>query len=159
MITSVPFSTNNLTNVTSRLNLDIYIPELPPDPYWVGYVQAYLECPSANLYKADEVSNVRGRGGEGWAVVVSEDNSIYIAGRYGGLLDMDPGPGEFHTQRGGPSPFLIKLNSDGAFVWGIEGRSRGDVMNISIHDDRLYISGAFFQADTMSRTVRLPLAI
>lgn len=58
LLTSADFSTDDLENVSSLLNLDIFVPELPPDPDWVGYVQAYLECPSANLYNfyMDQVS-------------------------------------------------------------------------------------------------------
>ncbi len=39
-----------LGSVTSRFNVDVYVPELPADPYWVGHLQLYFECPSAGLY-------------------------------------------------------------------------------------------------------------
>lgn len=94
-------------------------------------------------WEADEVPNIRAKGSEGWAVTVANDNSIYIAGRYGGLLDMDPGPDEWRTHRGGPSPFLIKLNPDGTFAWGVDSQSGGDAMNVSVYEDHVYVTGGF----------------
>lgn len=49
-ITSRPLTPAEAAHATILLHLGVYVPELPPDPYWVGAVQAYLECPSAAVY-------------------------------------------------------------------------------------------------------------
>jgi hypothetical protein len=51
-VSSVPFSTDDLPEVSSTLSLDVYVPSPQPNPYWVGDVQAYLTCPSAGLHNA-----------------------------------------------------------------------------------------------------------
>ena len=47
---SIPFSTSILQGITSKLALDVYIPTGPSNPYWLGAVQLYANCPSANVY-------------------------------------------------------------------------------------------------------------
>jgi len=49
---SVPFSTTTLEGITSKMALDIYVPSNPSNKYYLGAVQLYVNCPSANLYNA-----------------------------------------------------------------------------------------------------------
>ena len=52
-ITSRQFDTMELPVPTSRLSLDVFVPaEQPGDPYWVGDVQVFLTCESANMFDA-----------------------------------------------------------------------------------------------------------
>jgi hypothetical protein len=50
LITSRPFSTTELRTVGTELGLDVYIPNPQPNQYWVGAVQLFLTCPTANIY-------------------------------------------------------------------------------------------------------------
>jgi|GEM_PF-2045815 len=49
-IESREFSTAELQGVTSQLAVDIRIPDLPADYYWLGQLNAYLSCPKVGLY-------------------------------------------------------------------------------------------------------------
>lgn len=45
LVTSRPFSTTELMSVTSRLNLDVYLPANPPVPdLWQSNIQMFLTC-------------------------------------------------------------------------------------------------------------------
>jgi Zinc dependent phospholipase C len=50
LITSRPFSTSELQTVGTEMGLDLYIPNPQPNPYWVGQVQLFVTCPTANIY-------------------------------------------------------------------------------------------------------------
>jgi hypothetical protein len=52
MLNSVPFSTSMLQGITSAVALDLYLPTWPSNTYWIGAVQLYVTCPSANIYNA-----------------------------------------------------------------------------------------------------------
>ena len=47
-VNSSPFATP-LSGTTSTLALDVYIPPNQPNQFWLGAVQLYLTCPSANV--------------------------------------------------------------------------------------------------------------
>ena len=49
---SVLFSTTALQGITSQMALDVYVPSRPSNRYWLGTVQLYVNCPSANIYNA-----------------------------------------------------------------------------------------------------------
>jgi hypothetical protein len=52
------------------------------------------------------------------SVVADDMGNVYIAARYGGEVDFDPGPGEFiKTATGFLDSTLTKLDSNGAFQW------------------------------------------
>jgi len=109
-LTSRPFTAAEASAATSLLHLDVHVPDLPPDPYWVGAVQLYLECPSLNLYNQyagqenlypsfdDEFNSLR-----------FELPSHLLAALHGGASDcrvkfavsMNPAWGELHLDRGG----------------------------------------------------------
>ncbi|MEO8211809.1 MAG: hypothetical protein ABI560_01385 [Myxococcales bacterium] len=42
----------SVTGQPEKLSVDLFIPTSQPNPYWLGALQSYLECPSANLYNA-----------------------------------------------------------------------------------------------------------
>jgi hypothetical protein len=53
IMTSTPMRTADITGETSTLKLDVFVPGNQPNPYWVGAVQMFAECPSAgasNIY-------------------------------------------------------------------------------------------------------------
>jgi hypothetical protein len=49
-VVSRPFTTAELPALGGTLSLDVYVPNPQPNPWWVGDVQVYLTCSSANLY-------------------------------------------------------------------------------------------------------------
>jgi hypothetical protein len=56
-------------------------------------------------------------GGEGRALAVANDGSLYLGGVFGGTVDLDPGPSTFSVSAG-RAGFLVKLTARGEFVWG-----------------------------------------
>jgi hypothetical protein len=51
LITTSAFSTP-LPGTTDKLALDVFIPSGQPNPYWLGAIQMYASCPSANMNNA-----------------------------------------------------------------------------------------------------------
>ena len=56
---------------------------------------------------------------EGSAISIDSDGNVYLAGNFGGYTDFDPGNDTFQLtpEGGGQSMFILKLNSNGEFVW------------------------------------------
>jgi hypothetical protein len=52
VITSRIFSATELLEVGTQLNVDLFVPDPQPNPYWVGQAQAFLTCPSGGLDNA-----------------------------------------------------------------------------------------------------------
>jgi len=48
-VRSRAFSTQEITGETSRLSLDVFIPQPPPNLFWTGDVQIVFDCPAAGL--------------------------------------------------------------------------------------------------------------
>lgn len=51
-IESRVFATTELVGVTNMLSFDVHIPDLPPDYYWLGQMNVFIDCPSAGLWNA-----------------------------------------------------------------------------------------------------------
>jgi hypothetical protein len=51
-IQSPNFPTGDAGAGVSRLNADLFIPTSQPNKFWLGAVQSFLDCPSANLFNA-----------------------------------------------------------------------------------------------------------
>lgn len=49
-IESRVFATTELAGVTNVLSFDVHIPDLPADFYWLGQMNAFVDCPSAGLW-------------------------------------------------------------------------------------------------------------
>jgi hypothetical protein len=45
------FDATELSGVTSQLSFDVRLPDLPPDYYWLGGMNAFLECSNVGLWK------------------------------------------------------------------------------------------------------------
>ncbi|NOQ75830.1 MAG: T9SS type A sorting domain-containing protein [Crocinitomix sp.] len=53
-----------------------------------------------------------------YEVVVDNENNIICVGSFEGVVDFDPGIGEYNlTSSGGIDFFILKLDSDGDFIW------------------------------------------
>jgi hypothetical protein len=51
LITTSAFATP-LAGTSGKLALDLFIPGAQPNPYWLGAIQMYASCPSANMNNA-----------------------------------------------------------------------------------------------------------
>lgn len=50
-VVSRRFSASELQGVTNTLVLDVYVPSLSQDYYWLGGLNAFVECPATGLYR------------------------------------------------------------------------------------------------------------
>jgi len=51
-IESRPFPASDVGGQPAHLSVDLFIPTGQPNPSWLGALQSYLECPSANVFNA-----------------------------------------------------------------------------------------------------------
>ena len=83
----------------------------------------------------------------GDAIDTDESGNVYTTGRYQGTVDFDPGPDAFDiTSEGEEDVFILKLNSDGDFVWAksVGGGSKEEADCIIIDDlGNVILSGYF----------------
>jgi hypothetical protein len=49
---------------------------------------------------------------------IDDEENIYLAGRFFGTMDLDPGLGVHNVYSKGGGTFIIKLDANGNFVWG-----------------------------------------
>ncbi len=77
-------------------------------------------------------------------LAVDVDGNSYIVGTFSGTVDFDPGP-EVHTLSATTAEFfLIKLDSDGDFVWAQQiGASTHSKTAICIRNNSLYCGGVY----------------
>lgn len=80
-------------------------------------------------------------------VALDETGAVYIAGRFGGTVDFDPGPGASNlTSVGLDDVFVSKLDTSGSFVWarGMGGVSTDLPWGIAVdRAHHVYTTGAF----------------
>jgi hypothetical protein len=85
---------------------DIYLTKYDSDG---NFVWARSWGGSSGLQRGDDSGN---------AIAVDYSDCIYVTGDFEFILDFDPGPGQdYHSSNGGRDIFLLKLDSDGNFVW------------------------------------------
>ena len=100
---------------------------------------------SGELVFARSVGNTNGMQGNG--IVTDAAGNIYVAGRFQGTLDIDPGPGVVNiSSQGNNDIFLLKLNSSGNYLAsGAIGGSGAEAVNALAIDNAgsLYITGQF----------------
>lgn len=94
------------------------------------------------------VRKVGGPGNEyAYAIDVDTLGNIYIAGRYEGTADMDPGTGTSSlTSTGGADMFVLKLNASGDFIWaaGMGGTATDQINSIAVDAvGNVFASGIF----------------
>lgn len=101
--------------------------------------------PDAFVAKYNNIGNLvwgkvfRGREGEyGQAIVSDILGNVYVAGSFYISTDLDPGPGNFimTSMVGYADAFIVKLNSNGNFIWAKEYNNSSNGF-IFIYDMRL----------------------
>ena len=102
----------------------------------------------AQIPSLNWVSQQSGSSGEtAKTIVVDDSGNSYILGFYSGTLDLDPGPVVVNvTTVGSSDVYLVKLNSNGQFIWGKSYGSTGADEGSTLCLDQqgfLYITGFF----------------
>ncbi|MEZ4852780.1 T9SS type A sorting domain-containing protein [Flavobacterium sp.] len=70
--------------------------------------------------------------------IVASSNGVYISGRYQGTIDLDPGANTLNiTSNGSIDAFLVKLDTNGNFLWGHSFGSTGNERAESVGLDTL----------------------
>ncbi len=85
---------------------------------------------------ADQLSG--GHIQEGFTISLDNAGNIYTSGRFMDTIDLDPGPGIYPVAAVGPykDAYILKLDNNGAFVWGIGvGNGNGDDWGCTILND------------------------
>ena len=81
---------------------------------------------------------------EGRAIVIDEDDFIYVAGPFNSRTDFDPGPGE--TILGyKPAAYLSKFDTNGNLIWAKNWRPKVNDMAMD-SDGNLYMTGGFSES-------------
>lgn len=88
-----------------------------------------------------------GTGGEhGFSITSDNQNNIYCTGQFGASVDFNPGGTQGQlVSNGNFDMFILKLNSNGSFIWvkNIGGSLAENPTSIVHKDNNLYYSGTF----------------
>ncbi len=85
----------------------------------------------------------------GKSITIDSNNDIYVAGDFESTVDFDPGPGVSNLTANGIDAFIVKLNSNGQFLWAKQlGGDHSDILfEITIdYNDNIYATGYFIQS-------------
>ncbi|MEZ4699159.1 MAG: malectin domain-containing carbohydrate-binding protein [Rhodothermales bacterium] len=81
----------------------------------------------------------------GHEVDVDDEGNVYIAGRFNGTVDFDPGPNEYLlTGENFKAGYLAKYAPDGTFLWAIGLSGAFEIADIALaRDGDVYVAGDF----------------
>ena len=116
-------------NLTSAGILDIFISKLDRD---------------GNLLWAVRVGGTDYD--RGFGIAVDNDGNVYSTGYFAGTVDFDPGPGTFNLSSSGSGIYILKLDTDGNFVWAKSISASGSNYGRAIAIDNaqnVYVTGEF----------------
>ncbi|MDY0779922.1 SBBP repeat-containing protein [Tenacibaculum sp. IB213877] len=116
----------NLTSTQPYINKDIYILKTDSD---------------GNFLWAKSVGGIN----EDYSKSIKVDNSgnVYVTGQFVGVADFDPGPETFNVYSAGDDAFVLKLDTNGNFLWA---KSFGNnAYSLAVDDtENVYITGDFY---------------
>jgi hypothetical protein len=121
---------NDVTNLSSAGNYDIFIQKLNPagELIWVKQIGGIM----------DDVP---------YGMELDSDGNIFITGYFSDQVDFDPGAGStVLTTAGNYDAFILKLDPSGNFVWGKKiGSTLGDYAHDLTIDEtgNVYVTGIF----------------
>ena len=82
-----------------------------------------------------------------WAIDVDTNNNVYVAGNFANTVDFDPGPNTFNLSSSySKDMFVLKLDSNGSFIWAkqLSGTSTKSVKSIKVdHLGDILVTGYF----------------
>lgn len=87
-------------NLTAVGSCDAYVSKMDP---WGNLIWAKRIGDSDNDYA--------------YTVKIDKQNNVYIGGSFTGTVDFDPGSGIYNLSSSNDKPFILKLNSNGNFIW------------------------------------------
>ncbi len=80
-----------------------------------------------------------------WGIGLDESDNVYATGGFALTVDFDPGAGVFEmtTPLGWADVFILKLNTNGDFIWSkaFEGGQSASAYAISVSEELIYITG------------------
>ncbi len=83
----------------------------------------------------------------GYSIEIDQSENIYITGLFNGMVDFNPGSGNYYlSSSGGTDVFILKLDTNGNFLWAksIGGIGGDEGFSIEIYlSGNVYISGWF----------------
>lgn len=126
-------------NLTASGDWDVFFSKLDNNG---NFVWAKSLVNSAPTYYTDSYY--------GSKIEVDAAGNIYTSGRFNGTSDFDPGAGTFNlTSNGGFDAYLLKLDTDGNFVWAKSWGSTGydEGFSLSINATNVFVTG--FYANTV----------
>ncbi len=129
-------------NLTSLGSWDIYVVKLDAQGNFIWAKQ--IGSPDLE-YGAD--------------VAVDNAGNIYLDGWFKNDMDFDPGAGEdLHTAKGLNDVFIIKLDTNGQYVWGQQfgGASQETARGLFVKDNLLFVSGSFSLTATYGTATAAP---
>lgn len=94
---------SEVLNLTSTGNTEVFILKLDLDGSFVWVKTVGSTFSSGYVTSRD--------------IEVDDESNILIAGQYGASADMDPGPGLLQYVSTGYDSYILKLDSEGNFVW------------------------------------------
>ncbi len=123
-------------NLTSNNEFDIFISKLNKngDFLWaksIGGISSTVANPKADT---------------GYGIVTDMDGNVYVCGAFENTVDFDPGLSIYNqSSSGGTDIFILKLDSDGNFIWAktIGGIAGDFATSIAIDNGYLYTTGYF----------------
>jgi hypothetical protein len=82
---------------------------------------------------------------EARSIDIDVSNNVYIVGRYGGVVDFDPGPGTYTLNCSFANGYILKLDQNGNFIW-VKEMTGGVVINDIKLDPtgNIYTGGVFY---------------
>ncbi len=108
---------------------------------WEGYIVKLNE--DGNLVWAKSFGGINHEWLYGMAV--DEQDNIYVTGAFKGTPDFDPGNGVFEmtAENVGNDPYILKLDSNGDFIWAIQfaGPDDGGSYAIDVFQGAIYTVG------------------
>ena len=126
-------------NLTASGDWDVFFSKLDING---NFVWAKSLVNSAPTYYTD--------GNYGSKIEVDAAGNVYSSGRFNGTSDFDLGAGTFNlTSNGGFDAYLLKMDTDGNFVWAKSwgGTGYDEAFSLSINTTEIFITG--FYANTV----------
>ena len=98
-----------------------------------------------NLLWVKQIGGVDGHS-QGFAITVDTNGNVYVTGSFNGLVDFDPGSGEANLTASGTDIFVLKLDTNGNYLWAkrMGGGSWDDGFAITTDTSgNVYTTGSF----------------
>ncbi|MES2478164.1 MAG: SBBP repeat-containing protein [Bacteroidota bacterium] len=106
--------------------------------------------PNADAQKLDWAKSIGGIGSDfGSSMAVDKTGNVFTTGSYVNVMDADPGPSINNLTTPGRSPFVLKQNASGNYIWAITFPTSGNCYGTGIvvsNTGSIYVSGYFDKA-------------